>query len=387
MAYWSITLVRFGDARSVEELIFLTQILLVGILSYFLFHSYFSNRLLLATLISLWVIACGVLLGIHGEGGQLLFYSNDQKTHELMVLKFESVFLPLGEKAFLSDRLPLIVPAYVLTLAGLTPTVALKAISLISYLGTAIQIERFFTQNQYRLTLFRGFIMLGPAVFFFSTLALRETMMAFFVTQLFLGRNLGLRAGSLLALTMLRPHLAFAVVVGLVLGSLIGFVRGRLYFTALVAGGGLATSLGLIAYHFEYQRRAGLPFDLSSVQISISQILLLMGGFIGVQFFWADFDAINKTFLEVLIPRLLVLDTFLVPALFTMTLLFPIKTYRNLRVIAFLAITAYTGITTSSEFIAFRQNIPFIPVMGVAIVQMFELFHTRERNPQEVKSA
>ena len=356
-------------------MIFALEVALVASLSFIFFRTYFVDHRLLVALIGLWGVACFAIFIRYGYSRQLLFYSNDQVFHQHLVLNSNGRLIPTSFKEILADRMPYITPAYILSLAGFSVPVALKSISLASYLSLVVVIQNHLRDRLLHPTKAKLLLTVGPAVFFFSTLALREVTMALFVTYAFVGRSLTGRVASLVGLLMLRPHLAFAVAVALILKSLWGKNAYRHYFVSLGITTATTVLAGVATYQFEFARRLNKTLDFQL--ITSGQLLQLFGSFTGLQFLWADLDAINKSFLEVLVPRLIFPDTILLPLLFIFALSIPVISYRNTKFGVLIAFGIYTGIVSSYDVQSFRQYLPLIPVMGICVIEV--LWNSRVR--------
>jgi hypothetical protein len=295
-----------------------------------------------------------------------------------MVLKSDRRLIPISMKEILADRIPYIVPSYIFSLFGLSVPVAMKTASLMSYLGLVAVIRNHLKRTGIPITAIALYLTVGPAVFFFSTLALRETAMALFVTYVFVGKLPLLRVLALIGLLMLRPHIAFVVVAAMVGAYLWGLAKDfarRNYYWLLGASLLIAVIGGSTSYQFEYARRSSKPISFGLP--SSDQILQVLGSFTGLQFLWADLDGIDKSLSQLVIPRLLFFDTILIPALFIITLLVPISSFRNMKIGMLIAFGTYSGIVTSYEFQSFRQYLPFIPVMGLCIIELLQRFLPR----------
>lgn len=178
-----------------------------------------TSILVLATPL-LWFIGVSFIYWRYGPIGQWSFYQNDQYFHWRVV-----DHLLLDEFNFTFDRLnflrvPYTGPAYLLSIVGIDPTLALKFVSLVCALCCVQMTDAAIRKSTIHVTITYIWVAAFPITVFFSILALRETMMLLCVTHIFLGKSHPGRALSLLVLVILRPHLAAALVFGLCWGWL-----------------------------------------------------------------------------------------------------------------------------------------------------------------------
>lgn len=359
------------------------EVLLAATVMFLLFRPLIEDTRLLSILIALWSTTCIAIYFRYGWVGQLSFYSNDQLAHHVMVLKSERRLIPISMKEILADRMPYIVPSYIFSLLGLSIPLAMKTTSLMTYLSLVAVIRNHLKRQEMPVTIGALLLTVGPAVFFFSTLALRETTMALFVTYVFIGKSALFRTFALIGLLMLRPHIAFAVAVALVAAALWSLLKDlvrRNYF--IVLGVSLLTAVigGTVAYQIEFARRLGRPSTLGLP--SSDQIVQVLGSFTGLQLLWADLDGIEKSRLELVLPRLLFIDTFLIPILFVIVAFVPVSSFRNTKFGLLVALGTYSGIVTSYEFQSFRQYLPFIPLMGLCVNELLWMLF-RHRSDQK----
>ena len=190
---------------------------------------------LIAATIFIWLVGVSLIYWRYGPIGQWSFYQNDQYFHWRLVDYFIPTEFNLTFDRLNFLRLPYAGPAFLLSQVGIDPTLALKFVSLTCALGNFGLLERFLQNNsQTKVTTLALWMFAGPITIFFSVLALRETMMILCVTYLFLGSSHFYKSVSLLALVVLRPHLAAAIVFGLCWSWLLRKVPIRLHLISVI---------------------------------------------------------------------------------------------------------------------------------------------------------
>lgn len=163
-----------------------------------------------------WLVLTTLIRIRYGLVEQANFYSNDQRYYVSVVEAIVFDGVPLDVDWWLSaSRIPYTMPAALLTLTGIAPILALKTVSLIYLLLTTRLLLTKIQGLNLRGSLGAVYIMaVGGIGIFFSSLALRETSMMFFVAVVFTTSSLSSRLMALTMLTLLRPHLATAILIG-----------------------------------------------------------------------------------------------------------------------------------------------------------------------------
>ncbi len=356
------------------------EALLLGLLAYLLLLPWFPSRNALAGLSALWVVGVSLIYWRYGNDGQLTFYSNDQQLHVYLMGKLEWGGRPLGIRDLIDRRYLYVGPAYLLTLAGFNAAIALKFVSFICFLANAVVVTRHLGTLVPRIKPLYLWLATGPIVFFFSLLALRETMLLLALTTLLIGTNPSLRALSLVTIGLLRPHLAVAVVMAIATVFLLQRIAQSLYYvrmTLLTVG---SVMVGVLLYSVAYSIDNNDDLTLARSLLDKDKSYLILSNLVGLQFLNADFVAIERSLADLLLPRLLFAETVFVPLLFTICLFIPKDSIDRLKMLVISIFSYYIGIIAGSDFTSFRQNLPFVSVMAVVIIQTFR----REQSTEPV---
>ena len=342
-----------------------------------------------ARLLQLQVIAWGAgVIGImwrYGTGGQLGFYSNDQIQYVAIVRILTTWQWGEGEAASLFwwteySKFPYPASAVPLTLVGIHYSLALKTVSIVfllaltrgilhRYAGTSLL-------SQTKAAYLTGCGLIGT---FFSLLALRETMMMYFVYRYVLARSLTGKLFAISVIFLLRSHLAAAIVASEMVMSAWGWITKRLKIgfadvPALLIGG---VTLGFTLFNLRFNRTQGYglsrqlqtPFSSNFGIVDTSQIA---SNFVGLQFLTSHEAFVKLSVSDLLLVRMVFSDTVLIPLIFTLI----IVTCGNRLIwrhrFTVLVFSTYIGIVTNTDFNSFRQNIPLMPLMGMVILDFLK---------------
>lgn len=347
------------------------EAILLGSLALLLLAPWFPSRSALVTLITLWMVGVSAIFWRYGLEGQLTFYSNDQQLHVYLMGKLEWGGRPLGVRDLIDRRYFYVGPAYLLTLIGFGAAIALKFVSLVCFLINVIVVHRHFDRLLPTVRPIYYWLATGPIVFFFSLLALRETMLLLALTYLFVGRNPSLRILGLATIGLLRPHLAIAIVLGIVAVFLLERIRPQLHYVRVALAGFGSVIVGVFLYSLAYSLDNNDDLTLARSLIDKDKAYLVLSNLVGLQFLNADFVAIERSLTDLLLPRLLFPETVIVPLLFTISLFVPKSSCDRLKLLVITTFGFYIGIIAGSDFTSFRQNLPFISVMAIVIIQTF----------------
>jgi hypothetical protein len=333
------------------------------------------ESILLRLQILLWgagVIALAVRLGLTEH---LNFYSNDQRF-------YTSVVNELSTQQFSSDvdwwlnsaKIPYTIPASILAVIGVDPTLALKTISLSCLLLLTRHVLTQLEPRQLTRAVASLFITAcGGIGMLYSLLALRETMMMLLVTRFVTTPSPAKRALMILLIFLLRPHLAAALLVAAIIVMLWNQLQLCRDSTGLGYLGIIVTSSLFGNLLFSYGSwTQGAGFETTQGRWSISTATRIASNFVGLQFLTANSETIEFSVGALLLLRILFSETIVIPALFTgVVLVRPYLATTNTRLVL-VAFSTYVGLATNTDFNSFRQNIPFMAVMGLVI-----LHHTR----------
>ena len=346
---------------------FYLQALLLGALACILFLPHIPRTPLIFVSI-LWVLGVGAIYYRYGPTGQLGFYSNDQEFHDFLVDRVQSGGRPSDFQEFLNRRYPFIGPAFLLTLGGFSHAIALKFIAFLCFLANVTTLQNYFRRQRLIVRPLYVWLATGPVVFFFSLLALRETMMLACVTYVFVGKNPSLRLLSIVVLGLLRPHMGVAIILGLTAMWLIKRTPRQWYYAAVltilvgsIVGGAIMFDLGSALLR-------NPPVGLDQI-FGKAQTFQVFANFTGLQFLGADLVAIERSLIDLWLPRLVFPETIVVPVMFSIALFVPRKSIDTFKFTVLASIGFYLGITTKSDFNSFRQNLPFISVMAIIVIR------------------
>lgn len=343
---------------------------LVAIVYFVLFSRQRRSFLILAIPI-LWFIGVSFIYWRYGPVGQWSFYQNDQYFHwrvidQLLVEEFNLTFDRLN---FL--RVPYTGPAYLLSIVGIDPTLALKYVSLVCVLGCVSMTEDVIHKMVGRLPISYVWIAAVPISVFFSLLALRETMMLMCVTHIFLGRSHPGRALSLLVLVILRPHLGAAVVFGLCWGWLFSRLQDRLYLVLVLMTAVLPIYLGTIGFSIGNYVIYQLPLQLYQDLFLQNQIIQIFSAFAGLQFLTVDVQTVEYTTRSLLLIRMLFPEIVFAPLAFIASCFFSTPRTTRLKLSVLATFVFFMAVSSGTEYLSVRQSLPMMPIMGVAAILSF----------------
>lgn len=346
---------------------FYLQALLLGALAVMLFLPHLPRLALIAVSV-LWTVGVSAIYFRYGPVGQLGFYSNDQEIHDYLLGKLEWGGRPTSVQDIIDRRYVFLGPAYLLTLVGIKPILAMKFVALVCLLLNAQALAEYFRRNSITVRPIYLWLATGPVVFFFSLLALRETMMLACVTYVFVGRNPSIRLLSIVVLGLLRPHMGVAIILGLVASWVVKRISRNWYYATMFAVLVGTIAVGATVYSFALSAYHDTPFRFYGV-FNKEQTFQVFANFTGLQFLGADLVAIERNLIDLWLPRLVFPETIVVPVLFSIALFVPRKSIDTFKFTVLASIGFYLGITTTSEFNSFRQNLPFISVMAIIVIR------------------
>ena len=350
--------------------LYVTQI--IGIAAVLLILLRHQSWVLQAQVI-VWSIGTAAIALRFGLVEQLSFYSNDQRQYTNIVRTFSDYFsIPDVDWWMSLSRFPYTLPAFVIHSVGIEPALALKTVSLMCllllthYMLSAIQpLGR---MRAVVTILFTGCGMIG---LFFSALALRETMMMLLATRFVQTNSSPYRFFIATLLLLLRPHLAVSLVMGALLvwgfQSLRRSRRETLMLVVIaVVGGSLA---GWLLYS------VGVSFALGSQSFlshswGIQPVIRITSNFFGLQFLTVGSHTVEFSLQSLLLLRLILVETILIPSVFTLLIVTRPHRMHYRSMLITTSFSIYVGLVTNTDFNSFRQNIPFMPVMGLVILAM-----------------
>lgn len=349
------------------ETLYAVQTLVIGAVLLLLLR---KSSIFLQIQVVVWIIGVVVLAHRFGVSEQLNFYSNDQRFYVNVVED-----LTLWNVSFDADwwltyaKIPYTLPAAVLTWLGIDSGLALKTVSLICLLlVTRLVLSKVqpSTFSQAFGTMF--LTACGGIGLLYSILALRETMMMMLVTYFCMSRAPAARLSALTLLLLLRPHLAAALAVAVVVVWLWEKIyRQRESIQSIIAlfvvgiiGGELLYAAGL---WWQYR------FQWSIAQYwGINTFTRITSNFIGLQFLTVPDPSVEFSISSLLLLRILLSETILIPVLFTTAVLLrPERVTTQARLIL-VTLCLYVSLASNTDFNSFRQNIPLMVVMGMVVL-------------------
>ena len=318
-----------------------------------------------------WMIGVSIIVLRFGVTEQLNFYSNDQNYYVSIVREIALLNLPLDVEWWLTySKIPYTFPAAVLAAIGIAPSLALKVISLMCLLLVTRIVLSVVSPPTLRSTVTTVFLTAcGGIGMLYSILALRETMMMMFVTYFFVAKSPASRLISIVLLLLLRPHLAAALVAAALIVYLWESLRGKRRESTL----SIATLTMFSVFMGSVVYSAGLWWQtggrgLFQPQWGIPLFTRVTSNFIGLQFLTVDSETIQYSLTSLLFLRIFLSETILIPSLFFATLLLRPAVATTRGRLALVALSLYIGLATNTDFNSFRQNIPFMAVLGIVII-------------------
>jgi len=353
-----------------SEQLYVLQTLIIGAGMFLLFR---THPRVVHFQILLWTLGVTGIAWRFGLVEQLNFYSNDQRYYQ------EVVEILLTEQSLVSDtslieslKLPYTGPALLLATAGIHPALALKTISLVSFLVLTSDLLRRNEErgigNGLRLLFFTG---CGGIGIFFSVLALRETMMMLFAYRYATWTSAVSRIISLAMIYLLRPHLAVALAVGQMLATSWSWLSrgkriGQLWTVLLVV---FSSTIGSALYSLQSYLRSGGSDFLQGI-LGVSRATRVASNLVGLQFLTVPEGTVNFSLTTLLLLRLVFSETVLIPLGFTLVCFVLAQETTVQSQFTLCAFTMYASVVTNTDFNSFRQNIPFMPLLGFLILDM-----------------
>jgi hypothetical protein len=315
-----------------------------------------------------WFVGVSFIFWKYGDVGQNYFYQNDQSFHWQIVAERISSELGLDFRQLNALRVPYTLPAFVLANLGFNATLSLKFVSLCCALANIVLVRKFLIQNGSQWSIFSFWIVAGPMMTFFSMLALRETMMLLCVTYFFLGRATQGKLVSLIALAILRPHLAAAVLVGKVWGFALKNASERVHLVAAVSTAILPIYLGIISFPLGQMLLNQRPFDLDRNLFSKDQVLQVFSAFAALQFTTVASQTVEFATRSLILVRVIFPEIMLIPILFVVSCLLHTPKLSGLKFGILAAFVFFTSVSTGTDFLSVRQSLPFMTTLGAIAI-------------------
>ena len=322
-------------------------------------------------LILFWLIGVIAIYIRYGDG-QTLFYSNDQDFHLLVINNLIPTYgINIG--SIISQRYVVTLPVYFLSLLGFNAVLAFKFIQLLSMLFLYKHVKEFIRQKSRSIEVWHVAAIAGPLLFFFSLLALRDVVIAYFAVSFIFSLNSIQRNSSIFVVGLLRPHLAVALLFGVLIEKISR--NSKVKFNVLSTAIKLFISyvFGSISFQVGDYLTSNKNLSISTALFSAKQFSQIALNFFGLQFLalnGSENGVVAASTLTLLMARIVFVETYIVPVAFLVILFQPLGIYKKEFVQIATALFFFYGlilqnvVSTNST----RQNIPFISLMGVAAV-------------------
>lgn len=320
-----------------------------------------------------WLIGVCAIYFHYGDN-QANFYSNDQDVH-LRIIRTYIENEGVNLQGIIPLRYMITYPTFLLSKIGFDEILVLKTIQILSLIGIYFKSKLVLSLHGLPFRLWHFAFIASPLMFFFSLLALRDLVLAFFTLSFVFQSKFKPRAIFALLIFLLKPHLAIALLFGTVALLLFNLTKTRLQlFSAFIfvvfsfIVGSVSYSIGAF---FKDRFFPGLPSEILS-QAKMSQLSL---NFSGLQFFSLinDNNSIVATSTQfLLLARIMLFDTFLIPLSFVFVSLFLLRRLKKEAFVVFMSFVFYLGLVSQTDFNSTRQNIPFLAAMGIVSVVNIE---------------
>jgi hypothetical protein len=321
------------------------------------------------SLILVWLVGVIVIYARYGEG-QVLFYSNDQEIHQRIVINYIDFFgISLGDT--INFRYIITLPVYLISKLGFNEILLFKYLQLFALIGIYSESKKILISNAVNLRLWYVVFITSPLMIFFSTLALRDVILAYLVLFVVFRKRVDHQAIATCAIFLLKPHLAVALVAGRLSASIFMMVGRRL---KIFSGGILVFFtyvFGAYAYSLGSVVRDGFnpgASDLIFSQQRISQVAL---NFTGLQFLSQLNEGqsiVASSLGDLLAARLLLFDSLIIPTTFVLITVFALRKLKVEAVHTLYSFVFFLGLVTQTDFNSTRQNLPFYALMGIICV-------------------
>ncbi len=332
-------------------------------------------------LISIWLVGVIAIYARYGEG-QVLFYSNDQDFHKLIIeyyIPVEGIHL----NAFFGLRYILTVPVYIISKIGIDAMLALKFIQLVFLLLLYRQAKYFLSELNIQIQLWHISCIAGPITVFMSLLSLRDLILAYCAVAFVTNSSLRYRISVVLLALCLRPHLAVALAFGFVAAELFNRADNKRPLIRLLVFSLISYALGCLAFPIGAVIQHHASFEGPSAVFSQLKFSRLVINFVGLQFLALNDEnglIVARSTVSLLLSRLVFFDTILIPILFLRAAIARTSFLTKQKVLTLQAFLFFYGVVSQTTWNSTRQNIPFLACMGVLAVADIEYFRNLKRN-------
>jgi hypothetical protein len=303
---------------------------------------------------------------------QAQFYSNDQAFH-LSIVQYYIPTEGVDLSSVISLRYIITLPVYFLSRFGFDVVLLFKFSQLVFAL-LIFRHAKLIIENT-RIILKRWMVLYfsGPLLAFMSLLALRDVHLAFFTLLFVFPATPKSRYLGLLVVALLRPHLAAALVFGLIAEYLYRRVKPRLLVTGHVITLLISYAIGALSFPIGNFVMYGNQIKIPSTIFSIEYFSQIGLNLVGLQFLILDGEdagVVAASTIFLLFVRLIFIDTILVPSTFFFFCTKPLQLVRQETMQISAAMFFFYGLIFQNQIVtnSTRQNLPFITVMGVIAV-------------------
>ena len=326
-------------------------------------------------LISIWLIGVIVIYARYKDD-QVLFYSNDQLFHQ-QVIDYYIPIEGIQVREIISLRYLLTVPVYLISLLGINEMLIIKFIQLGALLLVYKRSQQFMSEQFLKIRFWQLPLIAGPILIFMSLLSLRDVLLACFALLFVTSDDYKIKILGLSGAFLLRPHLAVALVFGLILSYLYSHWKTKFQALTLTLFAAFSYGLGTIAYWVGAVIQSGARFNTPNTVFTQFKFSQLGANFFGLQFLAldnSDGDVVASSTWVLLVSRLVFFDTLLIPALFLVAVLRHPDFLSKKKTHVLLAFLFFYGVVSQTSFNSTRQNIPFLACMGLLAVADIEYF-------------
>ena len=355
-------------------LVYATQTIILVTLLALVWRRNAQLDLFLALLLGFWSVAVIAIFKRYGVD-QVFFYSNDQ----LSQLKFVTQYIPLEGiplrlNELISWRYVTTLPVYFVSKLGFDVVLLLKFQQLV-YLTLIYNAgKNYLSRNQVVVKWWHLVFFCGPITIFMSTLALRDVALAYFVILLLLSIQPSANFLGLIGTSLLRPHLAVALIVGWTVAYFLRHISKRFYIVSIGSIFVFAYAVGAYSYLLGAKLNEGPTLEVANSVWSQYKFNRFGANFIGLQFLTFDESIVSASIPTLLLSRIIFFDTFFAPLLFVFWLLIYTPQWNQLKIWIFTSFVFFYGLTSQTNWNSSRQNIPFIIAMGLVGLVSLETY-------------
>jgi hypothetical protein len=363
---------KYSDFSSImSSIFFYLQALFLGLFVIWFFSRSGKIDRFLAAMVAFWIIGVCFIYFRYGAVAQLWFYQNDQIWHWKLVDAWIQLRPEYTLDGFNFLRVPYTVPALMLHLIGFNDILSLKFVSLVSAVLNYKIVRSYLEKSSIFIRPIHIYAFSGPFILFFSLLALRETTMLLFVSIVFFRKNLPGRVIALIALGVLRPHLAVAIAFGFAWGWFMARAPRGWYLATVAITALVPIWIGTVGFSLGNLIINKLPMQLYQDFFLKSQITQVFSSFVGLQFLTVAYQTVEYTTQSILLIRLIFPEIVLVPLLFTSTLLIYKQELTQLKLTIFSAFVFFVAVSSGTEYLSVRQTLPFFPILAIVVIRTY----------------